>query len=165
MNPPGNYENQQDHAENVHRQSQNNQETMGEVSSGDLHQSSRTADGTLLQPNNNNNNQRRTKWTKDMNTYIVRSYYTALKTAPTTYRKAMYDKWKERYGQNFSEQRICDQRRTIFLKATNNQNQRLRGNWLTQMEVDNIQQEINAVQPQEADIREAPSVGEVEHQE
>ena len=97
-----------------------------------------------------------------MNAYIVRSYYTALKTAPTTYRKAMYEKWKERYGPTFSEQRICDQRRTIFLKATNNQNQRLRGNWITQTEIYNIQQEVNEVEPQEANIEEIRSVEDVE---
>ena len=128
-----------------------------------MHQSSRTTDGIPLQPTNNI--QQRTKWTKEMNTHIVRSYFTALKTAPTTYRKAMYDKWKERYGENFSEQRICDQKRTIFLKARNDQNQRLRGNWLTQIEVDNIRHEINTEQPLEIELEETPPDADVETQQ
>ena len=48
----------------------------------------------------------------------------AIKTTPDTHRRAMHDLWSDRYDEmNFSEQRICDQKRQIFLKALNEQNQ------------------------------------------
>ena len=147
-NPPGNNENQQDNNEIAQRQSRNHQEHMGEVFHAKSQQSSRTIDGTQLQENimnnsNNNHGTRRTKWTKEMNSYIVWSYFMAIKTTPDTHRREMHDLWSDRYGKmNFSEQRICDQKRQIFLKALNEQNQQLRGNWLTQIEIDSIREEV-----------------------
>ena len=163
MNPPENNENQQDQHENVHRQPRNNKEQAGEVSDGESQQSSRNNEGTPLRQNNNNNTQRRTRWTKDMNVFIVRSYYTAIKTTPATYRQAMHNLWKERYGDIFSEQRICDQRRIIFSKAINAQNQRLRGKWLTQIELDSIRDKIN--QEQRINDVENPAGDEVTEQD
>jgi len=75
-----------------------------------------------------------------MNTHIVRCYYKSIKTTPDTYRKAMYDLWKVEYNHTpFTEQRICDQRRIIFQKAENANNQQLRGNWLTNFEIQRIE--------------------------
>jgi len=57
----------------------------------------------------------------------------------------MYDLWKVEYNHTpFTEQRICDQRRIIFQKAENANNQQLRGNWLTNFEIQRIENEVNS---------------------
>ena len=84
---------------------------MGEVSSVNSQQSSRTIERTQQQENSNSNNDvRRTKLTKEMNNHIVWSYCIAIKTTLNIYRRAMFDLRNERYGMNFSEKRISDQR-------------------------------------------------------
>lgn len=89
--------------------------------------------------------QQRTRWTKQMNIDIVRCYFVAVKETPNTHRKGMYDIWKASYNNTtFTEQRICDQKRIIFQKAENALNQTLRGNWLTQTEIEAIRNEIYA---------------------
>ena len=117
---------------------------MDEVYSANSQQPSRTKEGTQQRENNSNNSDaRRTKWTKEMNTRIVRSYFIAITTTPNTHRRAIFDLWNKKYDMNFSEQRICDQRRAIFLKARNEQNKQLRGSWLSQIETDTIPVEVN----------------------
>ena len=121
---------------------------MGEVFHAESQQSSRTIDGTqqrenIINNNNNHHGKRRTRWIKEMNSYIVWSYFVATKTTPDTCRRAMHDLWCDRYAEiNFSEQRISDQKRQIFIKASNEQNQQKRENWLTQIEINAIRDEI-----------------------
>eukprot|EP00111_Clytia_hemisphaerica_P007385 TCONS_00021477-protein len=132
----------------------------GEVLDDELPRSSQTIEGTpdRNQNNNNNNNRRRMKWTKEMNVHIVRSYFIAIKTTPTTYRRTLHNLFIQRYGENFSEQRICDQKRQIFVKAENQQNQRLRGNWPTNREIDTIRQEVDQEHNQDRQVDEGENV-------
>ena len=89
------------------------------------------------QPVNNNNNNRRMKWTKELNINIVRCYFNTILRQPNQpYRKEFHRLWKDLYPElTLTEQRICDQQRLIFNKA-NSRN--IRGNWLTQLEIDQI---------------------------
>ena len=57
-NPPGNTQNQQDVHENIQTQFPNNQNNMGDVSSVNSQQSSRTIEGTRQRENYNNNDAR-----------------------------------------------------------------------------------------------------------
>lgn len=81
--------------------------------------------------NVNNNVVKRMKWIKEINKNIIRSYYEATLGIPNqTYRKQMFQKWKEIYPENRStEQRIGDQKKEITKRAESNV--RAQGNWLT----------------------------------
>ena len=84
-------------------------------------------------------------WTKDMNVSVIRCYYTTIKNTPNTYRKRMHDLWKIAYPETtVDQQRICDQRRLNFEKAENAQNQTLRGQWLTFLEIQQIETDKNS---------------------
>jgi len=77
-----------------------------------------------------------------MNTDIIRCYFkTILQTPNQPYRKEFYRNWIILYPENqLTEQRICDQKREITRRANGNIN--VRGNWLTNFEINQIQTEI-----------------------
>jgi len=62
---------------------------------------------------NQQQNQKRMKWSKEMNTNIIRCYFHATLIVPDQpYRKEMTRKWKQIYPDSIlTEQRICDQKR------------------------------------------------------
>ena len=99
----------------------------------------------MTRDGNNKNKRKRTKWTREMNENVVRCYFNAIQAVPNQpFRKEMYKNWKSIYPETeFTEQRISDQKREIFKKAESNQN--IRGNWLTRIEIDVIQQQTETV--------------------
>lgn len=100
-----------------------------------------------MQTNNNNNQRQRMKWSKELNKDIIRCYYyTILKSPNEPYRKAFYNIWTTKHPElRLTEQRICDQHRTIMKKVNTREN--IRGNWLTELDIteirNNIMNEIN----------------------
>lgn len=120
------------------QQEQNNEVEMPAVISQENH----------MQNNQNNNRRQRMKWTKNLNTDIIRCYFnTVLRIPNQPYRKQFHDRWKILHPDlQLTEQRICDQHRTIISKTNTREN--IRGNWLTEIEIqeirNSIQQQINA---------------------
>lgn len=106
----------------------------------------------------NINVRQRLKWTKTMNKDVIRCFYnTTLRLPDEPYRKSFYRKWKELYpNDTISEQRICDQRTQIIKRAEGNIN--VRGNWLTQLEIEQIKNEIAQQIEVEADRNENNNV-------
>ena len=79
-----------------------------------------------------------------MNENIIRSYYQATLNIPDQpYRKEMTNNWRRIYPESkLTEQRICDQRRTILSKVETNEN--THGNWLSALEIEQIREEVQA---------------------
>ena len=92
----------------------------------------------------------RVKWTREMNFNVVKSYLRAVHTTPSTIRKGMHKYWKEIYPTNgFTEQRICDQRRIIYDRASDNRKVlNVRGHWLANEEIHILQQEADIMYTQ-----------------
>ena len=147
-NPPGNVLNQQD-------DNQNDLVNITNINGDNLNNQNEEIEDTgaprdifnpvPTQARNNNNRRTRTKWTREMNENVVRSYFKALHSVPDQqYRKEMYNQWKLIYPETtFSEQRICDQKREIFKKAESNEN--IRGNWVSMAEINQMRYDI--IQP------------------
>ena len=80
-----------------------------------------------------------------MNENIIRCYYKALILTPDSYQKSMHTYWCEIYIKQpellLSEKRICDQRRSICDNVKNNEKRKLRGNWLSQLEIEVLRDE------------------------
>ena len=91
------------------------------------------------QTNNNNQQRLRMKWTKEFNKDIIRCYFNTILRIPNQpYRKEFYDRWVRLHPENpLTEQRICDQQRIIMRKVNTREN--TRGSWLTQIEIEQIQ--------------------------
>ena len=79
------------------------------------------------------------KWTKEFNKDIIRCYFNTILRIPNQpYRKEFYDRWVRLHPENpLTEQRICDQQRIIMRKVNTREN--TRGSWLTQIEIEQIQ--------------------------
>ena len=84
----------------------------------------------------------RMKWTKEMNTDIIRCYFnTILRIPDQPYRREFYNRWVRLYPENrLTEQRICDQQRLILRKSNTLEN--TRGSWLTEMEIADVRTTI-----------------------
>ena len=144
-NPPGNDLNQQD-------DNQNNLENITNIYGDNLNNQNEETEETgaprdivnqvPTRARNGNNRRTRTKWTREMNENVVRSYFRALHSVPDQpYRKEMFNQWKLIYPDTtVPEQRICDQKREIFKKAESNEN--VRGNWLSMAEINLMRQNI-----------------------
>ena len=91
------------------------------------------------QTNNNNQQRLRMKWTKEFNKDIIRCYFNTILRIPNQpYRKEFYDRWVRLHPENpLTEQRICDQQRIVMRKVNTREN--TRGSWLTQIEIEQIQ--------------------------
>lgn len=90
----------------------------------------------------NNNRRQRMKWTKEMNTDIIRCYFeTVLRLPNQPYRREFYQRWMMLHPDSpYTEQRICDQQRTIMNKVNTREN--TRGSWLTEIEIQDIRNTI-----------------------
>ena len=103
----------------------------------------------------NNNRRQRMKWTKVSNIDIMRCYFqTVLRIPDQPYRKQFHQRWCLLHPElPLTEQRICDQQRTMATKVNTQEN--TRGSWLTEMEIQNIrntiQLEIDNEQNQQVD--------------
>ena len=83
----------------------------------------------------------RQRWTKEMNSDLIRCYFEAVYYNTNSYRKEMHALWNKRYPNFFfSEQRLCDQKRAIMARLQTSI--KIRGNWLTQIEIDTIRREV-----------------------
>src|SRR6266566_993675 len=76
------------------------------------------------------------RWTKEMNLNVIRAYFRATKCSSISlgYRKVFHSEWLKMYPESVAtEQRICDQKRTIFTRKL-----------LSQYEIDNVKQEVQS---------------------
>jgi len=73
------------------------------------------------------------KWTKTLNTDIVRCYFnTVLRIPDQPYRQQFHNRWTTLHPElQLSEQRISDQHRTIMSEVNTREN--TRGSWLTEI--------------------------------
>ena len=118
----------------------------------------------------NNNRRQRMKWTKQLNTDIIRCYFETIQRIPDQpYRKEFHNRWKEIHPEStLSEQRICDQQRTIMAKVNSREN--TRGSWLTELEINqvrisvarqrNIENQIENEPPQEGNESDMNNVNQ-----
>ena len=69
--------------------------------------------------NSNNNRGQRMKWTKQLNTDIIRCYFNTILRIPNQpYRRHLHTLWTTLHSEKLlTEQRICDQQRVIMEKA------------------------------------------------
>lgn len=125
---------QQDELRNNHQHMQQQQNSQEEVPAV-ISQENRTQI-------NNNNRRQRMKWTKTLNTDIIRCYFeTVLRIPNQPYRKQFHNRWTALHPElQLSEQRISDQHRTIMSKVNTREN--TRGSWLTEIEIQEIQNTI-----------------------
>ncbi|XP_050679442.1 uncharacterized protein LOC126975555 [Leptidea sinapis] len=95
----------------------------------------------------------RMKWSKEMNLFIMRTYYyiTKLETDLTTYRKQLHELFLQKYPDlNVTEQRIADQRRVIVKNKLLNQEtlNQIKEEIKSQLEIENENQfHINISEP------------------
>jgi len=94
--------------------------------------------------NQNQNRRKRTKWNKELNTDIIRCYFdTILRTPDQPYRQQFHQRWRVLHPEmELTEQRICDQQRTIMNKVNTREN--TRGSWLTELEIQEIRNTIRS---------------------
>ena len=99
--------------------------------------------GDAIDTQRSSYNKTRMKWSRDMNIAIMRSHFKAMVLAPNTYTKSMHEYFLEFFPRlAVTAQRVIDQKRTILKRAEDNKN-RLRGQWLSKLEIQAIEDEIN----------------------
>ena len=101
--------------------------------------------GDAIDTQRSSYNKTRMKWSRDMNIAIMRSHFKAMVLAPNTYTKSMHEYFLEFFPcLAVTAQRVIDQKRAILKRAEDNKN-RLRGQWLSKLEIQAIEDEINIV--------------------
>ena len=99
--------------------------------------------GDAIDTQRSSYNKTRMKWSRDMNIAIMRSHFKAMVLAPNTYTKSMHEYFLEFFPRlAVTAQRVIDQKRAILKRAEDNKN-RLRGQWLSKLEIQAIEDEIN----------------------
>ena len=84
----------------------------------------------------NYNNKERQTWTKTLNTAVMECYFLSRPVdkegkSVRGYRRRMYNIWKEQYGTEKTEQRLCDQARMIRKNV-----------WITKLELESISRKV-----------------------
>ena len=93
----------------------------------------------------------RQKWSREMNEYIMRCYYTIMMLELTMARKYVYEQFRIKYPEvKVSQQRIADQRRAIE-----------RNQLIKQDELDKIKEEITNGNGETPEERESPLIEEI----
>ena len=83
----------------------------------------------------NYNNKERQTWTKTLNTAVTECYFLSRPVdeegKPVRGYRRMHNIWKERYGTEITEQRLCDQARMIR-----------KNEWITKLELENNRRKV-----------------------
>ena len=99
--------------------------------------------GDAIDTQRSPHNKARMKWSRDMNIAIMRSHFKAMIQAPNTYTKSMHEYFLEFFPcLAVTAQRVIDQKRAILKRAEDNKTH-LRGQWLSKIEMQGIEDEIN----------------------
>ena len=88
------------------------------------------------------NTKKMMKWTREMNTEIIKGHFKALITVPDTYSKGLFEYFEGKFSNlHVTAQRLTDQKRAILERAYGKVKGKLRGGWLSREEVEAIEAE------------------------
>ena len=103
--------------------------------------SSMSDNGDAIDTQRSSHNKACMKWSIDMNIAITRSHFKAMVQAPNAYTKSMHEYFLEFFPHlAVTAQRVTDQKRAILKRAEDNKN-RLRGQWLSKLEIQVIERQ------------------------
>ena len=112
------------------------------------------------------NTKKRMKWTREMNTEIIKCHFKALITVPNTYSKGLLEYFERKYQSlHVTTQQLTDQKRAILERAYGKVKGKLRGGWLSRDEVEVIEGEAKILYDNEESTRNRNEEALTEHVE